>query len=130
MEGNNNVIDCHRAIVGFTFVEALVVLAIIGILSVAATTTITSSWHLSQVNHAKAYLISIQTMQSRSWIESGAYLPLSALPQANIENVNISQTMSNNGEYEMAATLLFKEQYDSCRIIKISDSALSPRECW
>jgi hypothetical protein len=69
-------------------------------------------------------------MQSRSWLESGVYLPLTALPQANMDKVSIAQTMSQSGEYEMAATLLFKKQSDSCRIIRISETSLAPRECW
>lgn len=130
MEGNCNAtgIQCLKA--GFTLVEALVVLAIVGILALATTTAIISSWQISRINQAKAYLLSVQSMQSRNWLESGVYLPLTALPQANIDKVSIAQTVSQSGEYEVAATLLFKKQSDSCRIIKISETSLDPKECW
>ena len=130
MEGNCNAtgIQCLKA--GFTLVEALVVLAIVGILALATTTAIISSWQISRINQAKAYLLSVQSMQSRNWLESGVYLPLTALPQANIDKVSIAQTVSQSGEYEVAATLLFKKQSDSCRIIKISETSLAPKGCW
>ena len=130
MEGNCNAtgIQCLKA--GFTVVEALVVLAIVGILALATTTAIISSWQISRINQAKAYLLSVQSMQSRNWLESGVYLPLTALPQANIDKVSIAQTMSQSGEYEVAATLLFKKQNDSCRVIKISETSLAPKGCW
>lgn len=130
MEGNCNAtgIQCLKA--GFTLVEALVVSAIVGILALATTTAIISSWQISRINQAKAYLLSVQSMQSRNWLESGVYLPLTALPQANIDKVSIAQTVSQSGEYEVAATLLFKKQSDGCRIIKISETSLDPKECW
>lgn len=130
MEGNDIRLDRKNFRAGFTLVEALAVLAIVGVLSLATTTAVISTWQSSQVNQVKAYLLSIQSMQSRSWLESGVYLPLTALPQANIDKVSIAQTMSQSGEYEMAATLLFKKQSDSCRIIRISETSLAPRECW
>lgn len=130
MEGNDIRLDRQSFRAGLTLVEALAVLAIVGVLSLATTTAVISTWQSSQVNQVKAYLLSIQSMQSRSWLESGVYLPLTALPQANIDKVSIAQTMSQSGEYEMAATLLFKKQSDSCRIIRISETSLAPRECW
>ncbi|MDY6977583.1 MAG: prepilin-type N-terminal cleavage/methylation domain-containing protein [Pseudomonadota bacterium] len=130
MEGNDIRLDRQNFRAGFTLVEALAVLAIVGVLSLATTTAVISTWQSSRVNQVKAYLLSIQSMQSRSWLESGVYLPLTALPQANIDKVSIAQTMSQSGEYEMAATLLFKKQSDSCRIIRISETSLAPRECW
>ncbi len=130
MEGNDIRSDRQNFRAGFTLVEALAVLAIVSVLSLATTTAVISTWQSSQVNQVKAYLLSIQSMQSRSWLESGVYLPLTALPQANIDKVSIAQTMSQSGEYEMAATLLFKKQSDSCRIIRISETSLAPRECW
>ncbi|AXT39751.1 prepilin-type N-terminal cleavage/methylation domain-containing protein [Alteromonas sp. BL110] len=130
MEGNDIANESQIFKDGFTLVEALAVLAIVSILSLATTTAIISSWQLSQVNQVKAYLLSIQSMQSRSWLESGVYLPLTALPQANIAKVSIAQTMSQSGEYEVAATLFFKKQDDSCRVIKISETSLAPKECW
>ncbi|WP_251140152.1 type IV pilin protein [Alteromonas sp. ALT199] len=119
MEGNGIGLENRISKAGFTLVEALTVLVIVSVLSLVSTTAIISSWQLSQVNQVKAYLLSIQSMQSRSWLESGVYLPLTALPQANIDKVSIVQTMSQSGEYEVAATLLFKKQNDSCRIIKL-----------
>ena len=130
MEGNDIGLDRQNIWAGFTLVEALAVLAIVGVLSLATTTAVISTWQSSQVNQVKAYLLSIQSLQSRSWLESGVYLPLTALPQANMDKVSIAQTMSQSGEYEMAATLLFKKQSDSCRIIRISETSLAPRECW
>jgi prepilin-type N-terminal cleavage/methylation domain-containing protein len=130
MEGNDIRSDRQNFRAGFTLVEALAVLAIVSVLSLATTTAVISTWQSSQVNQVKAYLLSIQSMQSRSWLESGVYLPLTALPQANMDKVSIAQTMSQSGEYEMAATLLFKKQSDSCRIIRISETSLAPRECW
>jgi prepilin-type N-terminal cleavage/methylation domain-containing protein len=130
MEGNDIRLDRQNFRAGFTLVEALAVLAIVSVLSLATTTAVISTWQSSQVNQVKAYLLSIQSMQSRSWLESGVYLPLTALPQANMDKVSIAQTMSQSGEYEMAATLLFKKQSDSCRIIRISETSLAPRECW
>tara|TARA_Y100000296_G_scaffold71053_1_gene86190 strand:+ start:1724 stop:2116 length:393 start_codon:yes stop_codon:yes gene_type:complete len=130
MEGNDIRSDRQNFRAGLTLVEALAVLAIVSVLSLATTTAVISTWQSSQVNQVKAYLLSIQSMQSRSWLESGVYLPLTALPQANMDKVSIAQTMSQSGEYEVAATLLFKKQGDSCRIIRISETSLAPRECW
>ena len=130
MEGNGIGLDRQNFRAGFTLVEALAVLAIVSVLSLATTRAIISTWQLSQVNQVKAYLLSIQSMQSKSWLETGVYLPLTALPQANIDKVSIAQTMSQSGEYEVVATLLFKKQGENCRTIKISETSLAPRECW
>ena len=130
MEGNDIGLDRQNFRAGFTLVEAIAVLAIVSVLSLATTKAIISTWQLSQVNQVKAYLLSIQSMQSKSWLETGVYLPLTALPQANIDKVSIAQTMSQSGEYEVAATFLFKKQGENCRTIKISETSLAPRECW
>ncbi len=90
MEGNGIGLDRQNFRAGFTLVEALAVLAIVSVLSLATTRAIISTWQLSQVNQVKAYLLSIQSMQSRSWLETGVYLPLTALPQANIDKIGMA----------------------------------------
>ena len=130
MEGNYKKGGKRYLIIGFTLVAALITMAIVGILSVAASSAVNSSWQLSQTNKVKAYLLSIQAMQSRSWLETGLYLPLSALPQADVQNVSFSQINHQGSGYEVVATFLFKDANDSCRTIKISETALSPKSCW
>lgn len=115
---------------GFTLIELLVAMAIVGLLSLAATSAINTTRQISEINKVKAHLLSLQAMQSAMWLETGHYLPPNALPSANIPNVNFTQSNSQGGGYEIAATRLSLSTDDSCRTIKISEVMLSPKECW
>lgn len=130
MEGNCITNDKRLGQEGFTLIELLVAMAIVGLLSLAATSAINTTRQISEINKVKAHLLSLQAMQSTMWLETGHYLPLNALPSANIPNVNFTQSSSQGGGYEIAATRLSLSTDDSCRTIKISEVMLSPKECW
>lgn len=74
MEGNDKAYIQHHLTEGFSLVEILVATAIAGILCVATTSAITASKQLSQLNKVKAYLLSAQAIQSRSWLLTGEYV--------------------------------------------------------
>ena len=130
MEGNYKAYIQHHLTEGFSLVEILVATAIAGILCVATTSAITASKQLSQLNKVKAYLLSAQAIQSRSWLLTGEYVTHDALPPSGIASVRISQTISDTGMYEISATLTSRPSTDSCRVIKIREDVLTPTECW
>lgn len=130
MEGNCIKNDKRYGLKGFTLIELLVAMAIVGMLSLAATSAINTTRKISEINKVKAHLLSLQAMQSKMWLQTGHYLPLNALPSANIQNVSFTQSSSQGGGYEIAATRLSLSADDRCRTIKISEVMLSPKECW
>ena len=130
MEGNCITNDKRPGQEGFTLIELLVAMAIVGLLSLAATSAINTTRQISEINKVKAHLLSLQAMQSKMWLENGHYLALNSLPSTNIPNVSFTQSSSQGGGYEIAATRLSLSADDSCRTIKISEVMLSPKECW
>ncbi len=130
MEGNCITNDKRPGQEGFTLIELLVAMAIVGLLSLAATSAINTTRQISEINKVKAHLLSLQAMQSTMWLENGHYLALNSLPSTNIPNVSFTQSNSQGGGYEIAATRLSLSTDDSCRTIKISEVMLSPKECW
>ena len=130
MEGNCITNDKRQGQEGFTLIELLVAMAIVGLLSLAATSAINTTRQISEINKVKAHLLSLQAMQSTMWLETGHYLALNSLPSTNIPNVSFTQSSSQGGGYEIAATRLSLSADDSCRTIKISEVMLSPKECW
>ncbi|MBJ2129999.1 prepilin-type N-terminal cleavage/methylation domain-containing protein [Alteromonas sp. IB21] len=130
MEVNYTANDKRYGQKGFTLIELLVAMAIVGLLSLAATSAINTTRQISEINKVKAHLLSLQAMQSTMWLENGHYLALNSLPSTNIPNVSFTQSNSQGGGYEIAATRLSLSADDSCRTIKISEVMLSPKECW
>ncbi|WP_394221100.1 type IV pilin protein [Alteromonas gracilis] len=130
MEGNNKNGSGIRFSAGVTLVELMITLAIVSVLYLVSITAIDASWQLSQINRVKAYLLSAQAIQSRSWLESGIYLPLEKMPAADIQEVSFKQTINSKVGYEITATLKFKSTRDSCYKIIISETTLAPKSCW
>lgn len=130
MEGIYRACTQRPAVKGFSLVEIMVVLAIVGLIGVATVSSLATSMQLNELNKAKAYLLTTQALQSRNWFETGEYLALSALPQSELPSITISQTIDDAGMYEIVATLTSRPSTDSCRVIKISEYALTPTECW
>jgi len=128
MEGIYRACTQRPAVKGFSLVEIMVVLAIVGLIGVATVSSLATSMQLNELNKAKAYLLTTQALQS--WLETGEYLALSALPQSELPSITISQTIDDAGMYEIVATLTSRPSTDSCRVIKISEYALTPTECW
>ena len=130
MEGIYRACTQRPAVKGFSLVEIMVVLAIVGLIGVATVSSLATSMQLNELNKAKAYLLTTQALQSRNWLETGEYLALSALPQSELPSITISQTIDDAGMYDIVATLTSWPSTDSCRVIKISEYALTPTECW
>ncbi len=130
MEGIYRACTQRPAVKGFSLVEIMVVLAIVGLIGVATVSSLATSMQLNELNKAKAYLLTTQALQSRNWLETGEYLALSALPQSELPSITISQTIDDAGMYEIVATLASRPSTDSCRVIRISEYALTPTECW
>lgn len=130
MEGKCKTNENVAKSTGFTLVELLITVSIIGILSLATATAINTTRQFIEINKVKAYLLTIQAIQSKTWLETGQYLSLNALPGADIQNVSVSQSTSQSGGYEIVATRLSSRAGDSCRSISISETTLAPKECW
>ncbi|WP_334021213.1 type II secretion system protein [Alteromonas sp. S015] len=130
MEENFKAYTQHPLPKGVTLSEILIATAIAGILCVATMPAIITSKQLSHLNKVKAYLLSVQAIQSRSWLRTGKYLTHDALPPIEISSVSIAQTISSTGKYEIVATLATRALTDRCRIIKITEDTLTPTECW
>ena len=130
MEGNYKNCSSTYRCAGFTLVELMVAIAIAGILLVASTSAVDAGRQGSHTNKVKAYLLSVQAIQSKYWLESGIYLPLHALPKPDVQQVSFEQTLNGGVGFEIVATLMFKPATDSCYKMKISEAALSPKGCW
>ena len=124
MEGN-----CFKRR-GLTLVELLIVLCIVGILTTLTMQSYQSGKRVTSRYLAKSHMIKLQAIQSRYWLSSGAFVPLSKLPNIDTGGVKIKEVASSNSHYEFKAVLTYFDSKDPCRTLVVTNTALLPRQCW
>lgn len=124
MEGN-----CFKKR-GLTLVELLIVLCVVGILTTLTMQSYQSGKRVTSRYLAKSHMIKLQAIQSRYWLSSGAFVPLSKLPNIDTGGVKIKEVASSNSHYEFKAVLTYFDSKDPCRTLVVTNTALLPRQCW
>ena len=115
---------------GFTLSELLVAVAIVGIVSMIAIPSYSSTIALANKHETISYLLSLQIKQERYWLSEGKYSGLSGLPAPNIEGVTLKYTESKNGNYSIVASLGFLNESNPCRLLTITPHEHLPHGCW
>ena len=124
MEGNY----CKRR--GVTLIELLIVLSVVGILTLLTLQSYQLGKKVASRYAAKIHIIKLQSIQSRHWLSSGAFVPLSKLPDIDTGGVKIKEVASSNSHYEFKAVLTYFDSKAPCRTLIVTNTALLPRQCW
>lgn len=132
---------------GFTLIELMIIVAIIGILASIAVSSTESSAQKTRRAAVKTMMLDIQSRQERASINTGRYQSLSSLGfgaslHVNAEGNSTSQnsgfytiTMTNNDfTYTITATPINAQTKDSCGTLTVNESgaktASGTGNCW
>ena len=124
MEGNY----CKRR--GVTLIELLIVLSVVGILTLLTLQSYQLGKKVASRYAAKSHIIKLQSIQSRHWLSSGAFMSLSNLPAIDAGGVEITEVTSSTTYYEYEAVLTYFDINAPCRKLIVTNTALLPRQCW
>ena len=114
---------------GMTLIEMLCALAVISILAVAiAVNTVGANRKVNQLK-VSSYLMQLQAMQARHWLQTGAYLPLSALPIFEIKGVSVEENKSTNNEYEIKVVMSWLSTSHVCKTQTLTEQGITPQMC-
>lgn len=125
MEGNSK---CDSR--GFTLVEMLITISIVAILSLLTMQTYRESQRVTSRFLAKSHMIKLQSIQSRHWLSTGAYVSLSHLPDIDASGVIIKEVASTASHYEFKAILTHFDKKSPCSTLIVNASELLPKACW
>ena len=115
---------------GFSLIELLIVLCIVSVLTTLITYSFQSGKRITSRYLAKSHLIKLQSIQSRYWLNSDAFVPLSMLPVIDTGGVEIIEVTWSTTHYEFTAVLSYFNDEDPCQTLVVTNTALLPRQCW
>lgn len=140
----------NRTQAGFTLVELMIIVAIIGILAAIAVNSNESSAQKTRRAAAKVVMLDIQGKQERASINTGKYQSLSQLGYGNALHINAEGNSVGQGQafytitianddltdfaYKITATPVNAQTKDSCGILTVDESGNKTAEgsgnCW
>jgi len=126
MEGKINLMRMW----GITLIELLIAVAIVGIVSMFAIPSYSSTIALANKHETISYLLSLQIKQERYWLSEGKYSGLSGFPASNIDGVTLTYSESKDGNYSITASLGFLDKSNPCRLLIITPHENLPHGCW
>jgi type IV pilus assembly protein PilE len=129
---------CRPARRGFTAIELLVVMAVVGILSVIAYNSYVSEMRRSARADLQALASTIATRQSqflvdrRRYAESLAVLGMSVPPKLAAKyTVTLVADNDARPRFTLTATAIGNQAHDKCPTLAIDDAGnRTPAECW
>lgn len=114
---------------GITLLEMLCVLVVVGLIARALTVNIVASRQQVDMLKISSYLLQIQAIQTRHWLLTGMYLPLSELPALKLEGVSVIQNNLSSGHYKITVNILWLSKGNSCKARTLSELGISPQSC-
>lgn len=114
---------------GFSILEMIIGLGLVYIVMLGLMNSATYTYEAVKMQQIRSYLLQIQAIQSRNWLNSGAYSPLSALPQANIDDVEITEVKNTENGFGLKLTINFMSEEAPCRTMAINEEGIFPRSC-
>ncbi|BFT29725.1 hypothetical protein D210916BOD24_09010 [Alteromonas sp. D210916BOD_24] len=130
MEGKRHRIGSWPFNQGYTLVEILVVTAAIGIVLAAMSQAFSHSGSKVKRLKVQSYLLKVQAMQSRSWLRSGQYYRLSALPRLDVDGVSLSETENLSEGFAFTVRQDFLNNGARCKTLTITQKGIYPQHCW
>lgn len=115
---------------GYTLIEILVVTAALGIVSVAISQAFSQSGDKVKRLKVQSYLLKVQAIQSRSWLQSGQYYRLSALPRLDVDGVSLSELESLSEGFAFTVTQNFLSNGTACKTLTLTQEGIYPQHCW
>lgn len=115
---------------GYSMIELMVVVSIVGIVAAVAVPSYQSSIALASKYETVSYLLTLQVKQEHYWLSEGMYADVSQFPKPDIEGVTVYQTSNLNGYYTISATMAFLDKSNPCRVLTITPVLNLPEGCW
>ena len=118
---------------GLTLLEMLIAVSIVTILTLSFYKATEDAAHASNSLKAKSYLLSLQAVQARAWLENGIYKSLKQLNMKPPEGLKITDNTDKTKQsisYKFSVTLPSVPVSSGCRTLAITQDEVLPIECW
>ncbi|WP_334013327.1 prepilin-type N-terminal cleavage/methylation domain-containing protein [Alteromonas sp. S167] len=118
---------------GFSLLEMLIAVSIVTILTLSVYKATERAAHASNRLKAKSYLLALQAIQARNWLENGIYKPLKQLDVKPPEGLKITDNTDKTKQsisYNFSVTLQLFPNSSDCRTLAITQDEVLPRHCW
>ena len=123
-----NKYECVTIRYGYSLLELLVVMALVGILLSVAVPSYQAQRESALRYQVMTYLLNIQIQQAYFVMNEGTYRSLSQLP--GFDNGSVTEDEASAGDYSITATLLFLSEEEACRKLTVTSLATEPLACW
>ena len=114
---------------GFTLLDILITIGVIYIVMLGLVSGATHSYEAVKMQQIRSYLLQVQAIQSRNWLNSGTYRSLSALPLPDIDGVRIAENKDVEAGFALKLTIDFMSKEAPCRTVSITEEGIIPKSC-
>jgi prepilin-type N-terminal cleavage/methylation domain-containing protein len=118
---------------GFTLLEMLIAVSIVSIVTLAFYKAGEGATQASSRLKAKSYLLSLQAVQAKAWLENGIYKSLKQLDMKPPEGLKITDNTDKAKQsisFNFSVTLPSVPVSSDCRTLAITQDEVLPIECW
>lgn len=125
--------NTERKSKGFTLLEMLVAVVVVSLVMLTSYKAGSSAQQASSRLKAKSFLLTIQAMQGRMWLEKGTYASLKQLgvtPPEGVTLIDYSDETKRDSSFNFSVTLSSLPHASHCRTLVLTQDALLPVECW
>ncbi len=118
----------HR-VQGFTLLDMLIAIGVMYIVMLGLVSGATHTYEAVKMQQIRSYLLQVQAIQSRNWLNSGTYRSLSALPLPDIDGVRIAENKDVEAGFALKLTIDFMSKEAPCRTVSITEEGIIPKSC-
>ena len=129
MDSNSSKTDKRSSVQGFTLLDMLIAIGVIYIVMLGLVNGATHTYEAVKMQQIRSYLLQVQAIQSRNWLNSGTYRSLSALPIPDIDGVHIAEDKEVEAGFALTLTIDFMSNDAPCRTLSITEEGIVPKSC-